>query len=93
MEELRREGIRAGLFRPITLWPFPTERLAETCSRVGHVLVVEMSAGQMLEDVRLTVGDRAKIGFHGRMGGTVPSVSDVVRAAKALLAEPAGGEK
>ncbi len=88
MEELRREGIPTGLLRPISLWPFPSQRLAEVGQRVGRVLVVEMSAGQMIEDVRLALGDRARIGFHGRMGGTVPTVGDVARAAKELLAQP-----
>ena len=76
----RKQGCRAGLLRPVSLWPFPYTRLAELADRVSLVLVVEMSSGQMLEDVRLAVGDRAPIRFEGRMGGVVPTESDVLRA-------------
>jgi len=67
----RAEGIKLGLFRPITLWPFPYEPLRELAERVETVLTVEMSAGQMWEDVRLAVGERAKTPFYGEMGGVV----------------------
>lgn len=81
---LRSDGIKAGVFRPITLWPFPYKRIAETAERVSAVLVIEMSSGQMLEDVRLAIGGRVPIYFEGRMGGGVPRVADVVRRVKRL---------
>ncbi len=69
----RAEGIRLGLFRPITLWPFPYQPLKALSARVNTVLTVEMSAGQMLEDVRLAVCERAETPFYGEMGGVVPT--------------------
>lgn len=67
----RAEGIKLGLFRPITLWPFPYQPLKELSNRVKTVLTVEMSAGQMWEDVRLAVCERAKTPFFGELGGVV----------------------
>jgi len=67
----RAEGIKIGLFRPITLWPFPYKPLRELADRVDTVLTVEMSSGQMWEDVRLAVGERAATPFYGEMGGVV----------------------
>jgi len=69
----REEGIKAGLLRPITLWPFPYEQIRELASRIPVVLTVELSAGQMWEDVRLAVGDRAETPFYGELGGVVPT--------------------
>jgi 2-oxoglutarate ferredoxin oxidoreductase subunit alpha len=74
----REQGIRAGVFRPISLFPFPEKRLAELAERSKRVLVVEMSAGQMLEDVRLAVGRDYLVEFYGRMGGVVPLPDDVL---------------
>jgi 2-oxoglutarate ferredoxin oxidoreductase subunit alpha len=76
--ELREKGIKAGLFRPITLWPFPSEALARAAKRKKNVLVVEMNAGQMVEDVRLAVGAAAPIDFYGTLGGITPQVETVV---------------
>jgi len=73
----RREGFKAGLFRPITLWPFPAQALAEAASKVNKVLVVELSNGQMLEDVRLALNGKVPVEFYGRTGGNVPSVEEV----------------
>lgn len=69
----RAEGIQLGLFRPITLWPFPYEPLCALSDRVDTVLTVEMSAGQMWEDVRLAVAERAATPFYGELGGVVPT--------------------
>jgi len=69
----RAEGIKVGLFRPITLWPYPYEPLRALAERVETILTVEMSAGQMWEDVRLAVGERAKTPFYGELGGVVPT--------------------
>ena len=78
----RAEGIRLGLFRPITVWPFPYEPLRALSSRVETVLTVEMSAGQMWEDVRLAVAERAKTPFYGELGGVVPTPKGILREVK-----------
>jgi len=72
----REEGIPAGLFRPVTLWPFPRRRLDELAGSAARLQVFELSYGQMLDDVRLAIHDRIPVGFHGRMGGNVPSVEE-----------------
>jgi len=77
VEGARKEGIRAGLFRPISLWPFPSEALAEAAARVQKVLVVELNNGQMVEDVRLALDGRVPVEFYGRSGGNVPSVEEI----------------
>ena len=77
VEMARREGLRAGLFRPITLWPFPSKALMEVAKKVSRVLVVELSNGQMLEDVRLALNGKLPVEFYGRTGGNVPSVEEV----------------
>ncbi|OGW42486.1 MAG: 3-methyl-2-oxobutanoate dehydrogenase subunit VorB [Nitrospirae bacterium GWD2_57_9] len=76
----RSEGIKAGLIRPITLFPFPEKIIAGTAQRVERFLVVEMNLGQMVEDVRLAVNGRAAVSFFGRPGGAVISVEDVMAA-------------
>ena len=80
IERARDHGLAVGLYRPITLWPFPTEALAALATRLRAILVVEMSSGQLVEDVRLAVGDRTCVLFHGRTGGMVPTPGDVVDA-------------
>jgi 2-oxoglutarate ferredoxin oxidoreductase subunit alpha len=87
IERLRREGLPVGLFRPISLWPFPHLELARLAKRARSFLVVEMNAGQMLHDVREAVGGRAPVHFYGRMGGVIPMPGEVERAARAALAE------
>ncbi len=77
VEMARREGLKAGLFRPITLWPFPTKALVEASRKVSRILVVELSNGQMLEDVRLAMNGKVPVEFYGRTGGNVPSVEEV----------------
>ena len=77
IEEARHEGLRVGLFRPITAWPFPSKALAEAASRVQKVIVVELSNGQMVDDVRLALNGRVPVEFYGRVGGNVPSVEEV----------------
>jgi pyruvate/2-oxoacid:ferredoxin oxidoreductase alpha subunit len=77
VEMARREGLKAGLFRPITLWPFPAKALVEAASKVNRILVVELSNGQMVEDVRLAVNGKVPVEFYGRTGGNVPSVEEV----------------
>jgi pyruvate/2-oxoacid:ferredoxin oxidoreductase alpha subunit len=77
VEALRKEGVKAGLFRPITLWPYPSEALAKAAANVHKVLVVELSNGQMLEDVRLSLNGKVPVEFYGRGGGNVPSVVEL----------------
>ncbi len=85
----RAKGIRVGLFRPISLFPFPYGQLAVTSERMRALLVVEMNAGQMLEDVRLATHDTQPISFFGKMGGTVPFPEDVL----AEIEKMANGEE
>jgi 2-oxoisovalerate ferredoxin oxidoreductase alpha subunit len=73
----RAQGIRAGLFRPITLWPFASEALAQAAKNVARVLTVEMSTGQMVEDVKLAVNGKVPVEFYSRVGGNVPQVEEV----------------
>lgn len=77
---LRAKGIKAGLLRLITLFPFPTEVTSKLADQVKGILTVEMSAGQMIEDVKLSVGCRVKVEHFGRMGGIIPSPAEVVDA-------------
>ena len=94
IQRARNGGLRAGLFRPITLWPFPGQALRELASRVRAILVVELSAGQMVEDVRLAVEGTTPVAFHGRMGGMVPSpgaVLDQLRELWAITEAVSGG--
>lgn len=83
----REEGIKAGVLRPITLYPFPTIPIRALADRVDGMLVVEMNAGQMVEDVRLAVEGRTPVTFYGRMGGVIPSPEEVVGALKKLIAQ------
>jgi 2-oxoglutarate/2-oxoacid ferredoxin oxidoreductase subunit alpha len=76
----RSKGIKAGLLRPITLFPFPTVEIDRLTSQLKGILTVELSAGQMIEDVRLSVEGRVKVALHNRMGGMVPSPEDVYHA-------------
>lgn len=73
----RKEGIAAGMLRPITLWPFPTKAIESYLDKIKAVLVVELSAGQMCEDVRLAVNGKVPVHFLGRVGGGVPTIEDV----------------
>lgn len=78
--QARAQGLRAGLFRPITLWPFPAAALRDAATGTRAVLTVEMSAGQLVEDVRLAIEGAVPVFHHGRMGGMVPSPDGVVEA-------------
>jgi 2-oxoglutarate ferredoxin oxidoreductase subunit alpha len=82
----RAEGLRAGLFRPISLWPFPAEALRDAARRALGILVVELSAGQMVEDVRLAVEGSLPVAFEGRTGGMVPTPAEVTDALRRLRA-------
>lgn len=78
VKDARAKGIRVGLLRPITLWPFPTARLVELARRVHRFLVVEMNAGQMVDDVRLAVNGQASVAFLGHTGGVVPLPDEIL---------------
>ena len=78
VEKAQALGIKAGLMRPISLWPFPTERISALSKKTDMLLVVEMSSGQMLEDVKIAVNGKTPVYFEGRMGGGVPTVSDIL---------------
>ena len=78
VREARATGLKVGLLRPVTLWPFPTERIAELAGQVEGILTVEMNAGQMVEDVRLAVEGRCPVRFYGRMGGVIPLSDDIL---------------
>jgi 2-oxoglutarate ferredoxin oxidoreductase subunit alpha len=93
VREARTKGIKVGLLRPVTLWPFPSARLAELAQQVRGMLVVEMNAGQMLEDVRLAVEGRCPVKFYGRLGGIVPLPDEILPELDKLDAEVAGGEE
>jgi 2-oxoisovalerate ferredoxin oxidoreductase alpha subunit len=76
----RKNGIKAGLIRPLTLWPFPQEPLAQAAERAERFFVVELSDGQMIDDVRLAVGGGRPVAFYGRQGGVVPHASEIYEA-------------
>ena len=82
MEHAREEGIKVGLFRPITLWPFPSKALAERAKQVKGILVVELNSGQMIEDVKLAVECNVPTEHFGRLGGIVPDPDEVIEALK-----------
>ena len=77
VNSLRRQGYPVGLFRPITLWPFPEWRLTQLASKTKVFFVVEMNAGQMVHDVREIVGRNVPVEFLGRMGGVIPMPDEV----------------
>lgn len=74
----REKGIKVGVVRPITLWPFPYQAISEVASKVKGMLTVEMNAGQMVEDVRLAVNGKVPVEFLGRMGGIIPSPDEIL---------------
>jgi 2-oxoglutarate ferredoxin oxidoreductase subunit alpha len=81
VNRVRRAGLKAGLFRPITLWPFPGRELRALTRTIKHLLVFEMNFGQMVEDVKISVGGQAGIHFHGRPGGIISTpreIADVI---------------
>jgi pyruvate/2-oxoacid:ferredoxin oxidoreductase alpha subunit len=85
VEALRKDGVKAGLFRPITLWPFPAKALVEAAAKVQRVLVVELSNGQMVEDVRLSLNGKVPVDFYGRVGGNGPSVQELKQQVFSLM--------
>lgn len=82
IELARAEGIKVGLFRPITLWPFPEKEIAEAAKKLKGILVAEINAGMMIEDVRLAVNGTVHCEHYGRLGGIVPEPEEMVKALK-----------
>jgi 2-oxoisovalerate ferredoxin oxidoreductase alpha subunit len=78
VDQARKQGIKVGLFRPISLWPFPTMRLQATAAHAEKILTVELSNGQMVEDVRLAVAGKLPVEFYGRVGGNVPTIEELL---------------
>ena len=85
VKQARAQGLSVGLFRPVSLFPFPEQRLREVARQVRAMLVVEMNAGQMLQDVRLAVSGQVPVEFYGRMGGIVPFPDEVLEAIQRLV--------
>jgi 2-oxoglutarate ferredoxin oxidoreductase subunit alpha len=85
IEVAREQGIKVGLFRPITLFPFPTTQIAELAKTKKGILVVEINAGQMVQDVRLAVNGAIPVEQFGRLGGIVPEPEEIVQALKDKL--------
>lgn len=85
IELAREQGIKVGLFRPITVWPFPTKQIADMARGKKGVLVVEINAGQMVQDVRLAINGEVPVEHFGRLGGMVPEPEEIVNALKTKL--------
>jgi len=85
VNRVRKAGLKAGLFRPITLWPFPGKELRALTRTIKNLLVFEMNFGQMVEDVKLSVGEQATVHFHGRPGGIIPTPHDIGAAITKLI--------
>jgi 2-oxoglutarate ferredoxin oxidoreductase subunit alpha len=85
IEIAREEGIKVGLFRPITLWPFPEKQLADLAKKVKGMLVTEINAGQMIEDVKLAVNGAVPVEHFGRLGGIVPEPQEIVENLKKMM--------
>lgn len=85
IDNAKKEGINIGLIRPITLFPFPEIIISEASEKVNKFLVVEMSLGQMVEDVKLAVNGKAEVNFYGRVGGVVPTQSEILTEIKKYL--------
>jgi 2-oxoglutarate ferredoxin oxidoreductase subunit alpha len=81
----REKGIKVGLLRPITLFPYPAKRLAELAEKTKFMLTVEMNAGQMIEDVKLSVNGKVPVEFYGRMGGMIPNPEEIVEQLENLI--------
>ena len=85
VELAREQGLKVGLFRPITLWPFPSKQLVDLCKGKKGILVSEINAGQMVQDVRLAIDGALPVEHFGRLGGIVPDPEEIVNALKEKL--------
>jgi 2-oxoglutarate/2-oxoacid ferredoxin oxidoreductase subunit alpha len=89
IDALRAEGVKAGLFRPISLFPYPGEALARAAEKAKYVLVSELSCGQMLEDVRYALAGKRPVTFYGRVGGMIMTPEELVAEARKLVGKQA----
>jgi len=89
IDTLRAKGLKVGLFRPVTLYPYPAEALAAVADRADKILVTELSTGQMVEDVRAIVAGRRPVEFFGRVGGMIMSAEELAEVVEKLVAVPA----
>ncbi|MFC1914379.1 3-methyl-2-oxobutanoate dehydrogenase subunit VorB [Chloroflexota bacterium] len=80
----RRDGLKVGMLRPITLWPFPSRKVRELAKKTRNFLVFELNMGQMLEDVELALGGKGEVSFYGRPGGVIPTPSEVYQVISRL---------
>jgi len=85
INDLREEGIKVGMIRPITLWPFPEKAFNEIPKTAKGLMTVEMSMGQMIDDVKIANNGRLPVGFYGRCGGVIPEPEEIVKACKEFL--------
>ena len=85
VNHVKEQGLKVGLFRPITLWPFPSKRLAELAAQTTGILVVEQSLGQLVQDVKLAVGDKVPVGLNAYPAGGQPDGTQILTAAHSLL--------
>ncbi len=85
VEKLRQENLKFGLLRPITLFPYPKKRIQQLTSHVQKFLAVEMSNGQMVDDLRMAVEGKRPVEFYGRMGGVVPSAAELMERCRAMV--------
>lgn len=90
VDRARQEGIKVGWIRPITLWPFPMEQVSRAANELRILFVVEMSNGQMVEDVKLAVSGKAPVVFYGRPGGGFPTVDEILDKIRQLTLRPKG---
>ena len=84
IKNARADGLKVGMLRPITLWPFPSEKIQELAQKTKHFLVFEMNMGQMIEDVQLALEGKGEVSFYGRPGGVIPTPSEVLRVISRL---------
>ena len=85
MHHLREDGYKVGLFRPITLWPFPEKELCEATKKAKKIIVCELNTGQMITDVRLAIKCQIPCEHFGRTGGVVPDPAELTEEAKRLF--------
>ncbi len=85
IDQVRAEGLKVGMVRPITLWPYPSKVLSQLCETASNFLAVELSTGQMVEDVQLAVAGRKPVHFYGRTGGVVPIGQELIEQYKKVM--------
>jgi len=85
MDIAREQGLKVGLLRPITLFPFPEKRLNELGGKIKLALTVELNTGQMVEDVRLAMNGKVPVEYYGRLGGMLPTPESIVHHLETLI--------